>query len=140
MRKFSTYCYSKKSYKKQFYDEPEENNLPVLQIFEECKILIETIPMAIYDDKKIEDIAEFEGDDPLDDLRYFCKAAKRFIDGEIGNLSFAEKKQRVVDQFHVTQDMTAFYRQMRYIEQQDFATQQECIPVSRRSRFARRSH
>src|SRR3990167_2818860 len=66
-------------YKKQFYDEQEESNLPIIQIFDCCKVLIETIPMAMYDDKKIEDIAEFDGDDPLDDLRYFCKAVRRFL-------------------------------------------------------------
>jgi hypothetical protein len=44
------------NYKRQFYDELEEENLPILQIFEGCKILTDTIPMAIYDEKKIEDI------------------------------------------------------------------------------------
>src|SRR5205814_5026170 len=41
------------NYKKQFYDEPDEENLPVIQIFDQCKVLIDTIPMCIYDDKKI---------------------------------------------------------------------------------------
>ena len=128
------------SYKKQFYDEPEEDNLPILQIFEECKILIETIPMCIYDDKKIEDIAEFEGDDPIDNLRYFCKAAKRFLAGEISGLDLAAKKQKIIENYQVTQDMTAFYRQMEKIEQEDRLTANACIPISRRSRFARRIH
>ncbi len=128
------------SYKKQFYDEPEEDNLPVLQIFEECKILIDTIPMCIYDDKKIEDIAEFEGDDPIDDLRYFCKAAKKFLDGEIGNLSFAEKKQEIMNDLNVSGDMTSFYRRMEKIEKDNALTMNDCIPVSRRSRFSRRIH
>lgn len=128
------------SYKKQFYDEPEEENLPVLQIFDTCKILIDTIPMAIYDEKKIEDIAEFEGDDPIDNLRYACKAAKRFIAGEIGNLSAAAKKQEIIDRLAASGDMTAFYRQMERIEMHDHHTLQDCLPVSRRSRFARRMH
>jgi hypothetical protein len=128
------------SYKKQFYDEPEEDNLPVLQIFEECKILIDTIPMAIYDEKKIEDIAEFDGDDPIDNLRYACKAAKRFLDGEIGQIGLAEKKQRVIEDLKISGDMTAFYRKMEAIEMYDQHTLQDCIPVSRRSRFARRIH
>lgn len=128
------------SYKKQFYDEPEETNLPILQIFENCKILIDTIPMCIYDEKKIEDIAEFDGDDPIDDLRYFCKAAKRFLNGEIGNLSHAEKVQAVIAARDETGDQTAFYRKMEHLERQDIATMSSCIPVSRRSRFARRVH
>lgn len=130
------------NYKKQFYDEPEEENLPVLQIFDTCKTLIDTIPMAIYDDKKIEDIAEFEGDDPIDDLRYFCKAVKRFLLGEIGNLNLIAKRQEIVDQLNVSQDQTAFYRQMERLEQtqRQGYLHTDSIPVSRRSRFVRRAH
>jgi hypothetical protein len=128
------------NYKKQFYDEPDEANLPILQIFNTCTTLIETIPMCIYDDKKVEDIAEFEGDDPIDDLRYFCKAAKKFMTGEIGNMKTAVQTQAVIDKLNQTQDMTSFYRQMEAIERQNAATFADCIPVSRRSRFARRIH
>lgn len=126
------------AYKKNFYDEPEEENIPTLQIFESCKILIDTIPMCIYDDKKIEDIAEFEGDDPIDDLRYFCKAAKQFLRGEIGQLDLAAKKQKAIDDLAATSDMTAFYRKMERIERDNVETMQDCFPISRRSRFARR--
>jgi hypothetical protein len=126
------------NYKKQFYDEPEEDNLPILQIFENCKVLIETIPMCIYDDKKIEDISEFDGDDPIDDLRYFCRAAKRFLAGEIGNLNRAEKIQNIIARKEETGDMTSFYRQMEKIEKDNLNTMNDCIPVSRRSRFNRR--
>ena len=128
------------SYKKQFYDEPEEENLPIVQIFKTCKILIDTIPMCIYDEKKTEDIAEFEGDDPIDCFRYFCKAVRKFLVGEIGGLDVAVKKQAVIARLNETGDMTAFYRQMELIEQQNRASMQDCIPVSRRSRFARRMH
>ena len=128
------------NYKKQFYDEPEETNLPRLQIFKTNKILIDTIPMAIYDEKKIEDIAEFEGDDPLDCLRYFCKATKRFLEGEIGRLDAAAKIQAAVEWREQTGDMTAYYRTMEKIEREDRDTMQDYIPVSRRSRFARRMH
>jgi hypothetical protein len=132
------------NYKKQFYDEPEEDNLPVLQIFEECKILTDTIPMCIYAEDKpgkpAEDIAEFEGDDPIDDLRYFCKAVKKFLNGEITGLDTAQKRQEAIDQLATNSDMTAFYRKMEMIEKQDAMTMNDCIPISRRSRFARRVH
>ena len=128
------------SYKKQFYDEPEEDNLPVLQIFDNCKVLIETIPMCIYDEKKTEDLAEFEGDDPIDCLRYFCKASRQFLNGEIGSLDIVAKKEKIINQLQETQDMTSFYRQMERLEAQDRATMGNCIPISRRSRFARRMH
>lgn len=126
------------NYKKQFYDEPDEQNLPVLQIFKTCTVLIDTIPMAIYDEKKIEDIAEFEGDDPIDNLRYFCRAARKFILGEVDTLDRVAKRQEVIDQMQRDQDMTAFYRRMEALEKQDQATINDCVPISRRSRFARR--
>lgn len=126
-------------YKKDYIDEAEEENLPILQIFENCKILVETIPMCIYDEKKIEDIAEFEGDDPIDDLRYFCRAAKKLLLGEFGNLSLAAQRDAIVQRHKETQDMTSFYRQMERFEHisQDSNTQ-SFVPTSRRSRFARR--
>lgn len=103
-------------YRNQFLDEPEEQNIPILQIFNTCKILIDTIPMAVYDEKRIEDIAEFDGDDPLDDLRYFCKMARRFINGEIGNMKHQIKINQVIQNYEQNQDMTAFYRQMEVLE------------------------
>lgn len=127
------------NYKKQFYDEPEEDNLPILQIFDTCKVLIDTIPMCIYDDKKIEDIAEFEGDDPIDDLRYFCKAVKRFLLGEIGNLSVVAQRQAIINQLNENQDQTAFYRQMETLEKkQGQNSVMSPVAISRRSRFGRR--
>jgi hypothetical protein len=127
------------NYKKQFYDEPEESNLPILQIFEECKILIDTIPMAIYrSDGNVEDLDEFEGDDPIDCLRYFCKAARKYTLGEIGNMNLLEKKQIVLSEFGVDSDVTRMYRRMESLERQDQQTLADCIPVSRRSRFARK--
>lgn len=126
------------NYKKQFYDEPREENLPILQIFNTCKILIETIPNCIYDEKKIEDISEFDGDDPIDNLRYFCKTAKRYILGEQENLSLMAQKQTILSEYEADNDATRMYRRMEAIERQDQSTLQDCIPVSRRSRFGRR--
>ncbi len=128
------------NYKKQFYDEPDEENLPVMQIFDSCKVLIDTIPMCIYDDKKIEDVAEFEGDDPIDCFRYFCKGAKQFLDGEIVGLDRATRVDNITQQLRMTGDMTSFYRKMESIERADKQTMGECIPISRRSRFSRRMH
>lgn len=126
------------NYKKQFYDEPEEDNLPILQIFDTCKVLIDTIPMCIYDDKKIEDIAEFEGDDPIDDLRYFCKAAKRYLNGEIGNMDLVARRQQVIQELAESRDMTAFYRKMEHLDKHQDSFPSESIAISRRSRFGRR--
>jgi len=126
-------------YKSQFYDEAEENGLPILQVFNTCKILIDTIPMCIYDEKNIEDVAEFEGDDPIDCLRYFCRGIKKFLDSE--SLGPIEKKQAILSEFEIDNDVTRMYRRMEAIEMHDVHTFQDCIPISRRSRFARvRTH
>ena len=127
-------------YKQQFYDEVEEDNLPRLQIFNTCQMLIDTIPMAIYDETKIEDIAEFDGDDPIDNLRYLCKAAKRFLAGEIGNQELDERREQIITQFNETQDMTALYRQMERLEALMRHNVSQGIAISRRSRFSRGRH
>ena len=126
------------SYKRQFIDEPEEQNIPILQIFDTCKILIDTIPMAIYDETNTEDIAEFDGDDPLDDLRYFCKGAKQFIRGEIGNMDAVIARNNVIAEMQQSGDMTKFYRQMENLERHPVIANCEAVAMSRRSRFGRR--
>lgn len=103
-------------YKSQFYDEDSESNLPILQIFNTCKVLIDTIPMCIYDEKKIEDIAEFDGDDPIDDLKYFCKATKQYLNGEIDGLKKLERISAIESELNFSGDMTKFYRQMEVAE------------------------
>jgi len=50
------------------------------EIASTCVELIDRIPIAIHDEKKVEDIAKFDavdgqgGDDPLDDVRYGLKS------------------------------------------------------------------
>lgn len=103
-------------YRSQFLDEPDETNIPILQIFKTNPILIDTIPMAVYDEKKTEDVAEFDGDDPLDCLRYFCKITRRFINGEIGNIDHQMKVNAVIANYEQTKDMNAYYNQLRVLE------------------------
>jgi len=106
-------------YRKQFFDEPTEDNIPILQIFDTCTVLIETIPLCIYNDDKgnPEDIQEFDGDDPIDNLRYLCKTARKFIDGELGvDMSIAVERQKAIVELELSKDMTRFYRQMERID------------------------
>lgn len=126
-------------YKGQFMDEAEETNIPVLQIFERCQVLIDTIPLAIYDEKKTEDIAEFDGDDPLDCLRYFCTACRRYLNGEIGNHDHQVKLAEIAAQYAVHGDMTRLYRQMEFAEgRSNLSNLGKPLPSARRrSRFRR---
>jgi hypothetical protein len=127
-------------YKNQFLDEPEETNIPVLQIFDTCKVLIETIPVCIYNDDKgnPEDIQEFDGDDPIDNLRYLCKAVRKFLDGELNfNMEVAAKKDAIINELKQSNDMTRFYRQLEHLERGNNIVNQQ-VAVRRQSRFARR--
>jgi hypothetical protein len=99
-----------------FMDEDVEKELPKLQIFNTCPILIETIPVAIYDEKRPEDIAEFDGDDPLDNLRYFCKAINTYNNGLDAELQQRKTRQEILDKYAVNGDVTSFYRQMEYLD------------------------
>jgi hypothetical protein len=127
-------------YRRQFIDEPEETNIPVLQIFNTCKLLIDTIPMAVYDEKKTEDVAEFEGDDPLDDLRYFCKACRQFLNGEITGFEDQMKVNLVVESFQKHQDVNKHYNEMRVLEHGNNIINIGNPNYQRRSRFRRRYH
>lgn len=112
------------SYKK--YE--DEYNIPRLQIlkvpgageenFENvAPTLTETIPVCVYDEKKVEDIAEFDGDDPIDNLRNLCKFAQRYMNGLLGEEVEKRKQiQTVVEDLQSTGDYTRFYRRMEFME------------------------
>jgi hypothetical protein len=84
-----------KSYMKSF-DESEPEIIPKLQIFEDNPVLINAIKACSYDkpkgNKVAEDIAEFDGDDPIDGLRYIVDAAEGFFDD--ANQEFSGPIQR----------------------------------------------
>lgn len=72
-------------YLKLFAPEAEETNLPKLQIFSSCPLLISTIQKCQYekrgkDGKSVEDVAEFDGDDSYDCLRYLLKCTGRYFE------------------------------------------------------------
>lgn len=103
-------------YKSQFIDEEPEMNLPKLQIFDHCETIIETIPVAVYDEKRKEDMAEFSGDDPLDNFRYLCKAINRYLTGADDEVKKMRIVQDALAQLNTTGDQTSFYRRMERME------------------------
>lgn len=114
-----------KKYMEQFKPYEEETNIPKLQILSApgnkdepiAPVLVETIPVAVYDEKKKEDIAEFDGDDPLDFLRMLCKFANRYMNGQVGEeLERRKRIDAVLAQYHQNSDTTAFYRNMEKLE------------------------
>lgn len=110
-----------KSYMNSFLPQEPETNIPKLQIFEgACPVLVEAIKACSYDkpknNKPAEDIAEFEGDDPIDGLRYLVDAAEGFFDESNQEFKKIQAQENLVKQLEDTQDWTAFYRNMKKTE------------------------
>lgn len=121
-----------KSYLGIFAPPEEEKNIPRLMIFRCsadnhdghpncCPVMIDSIKACNYDNKPsngkaVEDVAEFEGDDPYDDLRYACDAAEGYFNLAGEEFKKALKKASLIEQLKNTQDWTAFYRNARAIE------------------------
>jgi len=120
-----------KSYLKSFDPQEPETNIPKLQIFEGCApILVEAIKACSYDkpkgNKPAEDIAEFEGDDPIDGLRYLVDAAEGFFDESNQEFKKIQAQEALVNKLNTSNDWTAFYRNMAKVESDD-----SIKPVSR---------
>lgn len=124
-----------KSYIQLFETPKQEENIPRLQIFlcgEEyheghpncCPTMVDSIKACSYDKpdssgKAAEDVAEFEGDDPYDDLRYAVDSAERYFEDAQDEFKKVERKAAMIAQLNNSQDYTAFYRNMRTIEAAD---------------------
>lgn len=101
-----------------FMEEVPEANLPRLQIFKNCSRLIQAFPLCIYDDRshRKEDIAEFDGDDPVDTLRYMAKAWERLSLGLDKKAAAVDERAAIVAEYQATGDTTRFYRKMEFFE------------------------
>jgi Terminase-like family. len=131
-----------KSYLAMFTPPEEEVNIPRLQIFrckEEnhdghpncCPVMIESIKACSYDKKSkdgkpAEDVAEFEGDDPYDDLRYALDSAEKYFDEANDEFKRVVREATIINQLQNTGDFTAFYRNMRSVE-----SSEQVMPVRR---------
>ena len=107
-------------YSQMFEDAENKQKYPRLLISEDCPELIDTIPNCVYakdkDDNEIDDVAEFDGDDPYDTLRYLSRAMVRLIvESEKNQKAFAEI-QAIQDRLKDGGDMTEFYRTMEMKE------------------------
>lgn len=95
-----------------------EYGIPRIQIFENLKVLRRTIPLCVYDEVKKEDVAEFNGDDPYDCLRYMARAFDRFR--QLNVLEGMETRLvsvgQVIQELEQNKDWTSYYRKMDAIE------------------------
>lgn len=108
-----------------------ETNLPKLQIFQCdedqhdahincCPVMVATIKACSYDkpknDKPAEDVKEFDGDDPYDDLRYACDTAEEYYLTAEREFEKVQSQEKILAMLRENQDYTAFYRNMRAVE------------------------
>jgi hypothetical protein len=108
-----------KSYIKSLSPAEEETNIPKLQIFNTCKLLIDAIKACSYDKKKIEDIAAFSGDDPIDGLRYLVDGAENYFEVAVDEFKRIQQQEALINKLRSDSDWTGFYRQMRTSEVSD---------------------
>lgn len=112
-----------KSYMNSLNPPEPELNLPKLLIFEGCcPILVEAIKACSYDKPKgnttkpAEDIAEFEGDDPIDGLRYLVDTAEAYFEEANEEFKRIQKQEELIEKMKLDNDWTAFYRNMEKVE------------------------
>ena len=102
------------SYLQSFAPTVEEKDLPKIQIFNNCPLLIQAIKSCIYakssDGKPAEDVAEFDGDDPYDAIRYMVDTADKYFDDSANEFEKLQKRQTLLAKLANQQDWTAFYR------------------------------
>lgn len=120
-----------RDYMNSFLPPEEESGLPKFQIFKCgdegnheghpfcCPTMIETIKACSYDKKNIEDVEEFSGDDPYDDLRYAVDTAENYFVEAEQEFKKVQKQEEIVRLLENNKDWTAFYRSMERIENQD---------------------
>ena len=107
----------------ELFAPPEtESNIPKLQIFSNCKNLIECIPLCVYDDKNVEDVKEWNvtdgqiGDDSYDCLRYLLKRADRYVKESYNEMETRGREEKIVQLYKNTGDVTGYYRRMENLE------------------------
>jgi hypothetical protein len=99
------------------FKEPEvEKELPRLLISRTCQVLIKTIPLCVYDEDNKEDVKEFDGDDPYDALRYYCKAVDYYTSRSEREMEKREKIGNIILQQQENPNWNAFYMRMRMYE------------------------
>lgn len=141
LRRVSDIAYNR--YINLFIPQEPELDIPRLQIFDTNVKLIECLPLCVYDEKKTEDVKEWQatddtvGDDPYDCLRYLLKRVDRYIKESKDEFDKLEVEQKIVQELSVTGDVTSFYRKMEKVE---VKTKQKRGSVRRAGRFSRMVH
>ena len=95
-----------KEYLEGFKPQKIETVLPKVQVFNTCTYLIDVIPECVYDKDKVEDVAEFDGDDPYDGFRYMLRSFKRLLDKASNTAKKLQEKKKLAQL--AEKDQTSF--------------------------------
>ena len=111
-------------YKKLFLADPPEEDLPLYQIFDTCPVMVQTLPMVTYAEnktsgKKVEDYAEFDGDDPIDTLRYCMKRAEAFMAESSDKWDRYKKIDAAIEHFKQSGNYNDLDRTLGKVEQEE---------------------
>jgi len=123
---------SYETYLDAFLPEKPEDNLPKLQVFGSDPLeeygrapeFIRTIPLCVYKTEgkgDIEDVAEFDGDDPYDGARYGLKAVDRYFNLAKKELQVVQKRDDILAKFAENQDQTYLHRAMERFDREEVA-------------------
>lgn len=99
-------------YLRFFEEEPEELNLPKLQVFNTCEGFIDAIGQCVIDPDNPEDVQEFDGDDPYDGGRYLLQAVRQFKEKatrEGRKYDHIQQVEQAYQQGILKGDLTHFY-------------------------------
>jgi len=102
-----------------FTPEPPETNIPRLQFFECARGIAETVSICQYNEKesKKEDVAQFDGDDDYDMLRYLLKEVDNYQTELKINAAKYEMHGKIMKTFEETGDYNSLHFQMMAYEQ-----------------------
>lgn len=123
-----------KNYLRLFEAPSEERNIPRLQIFKPCQLMVVALQSCSYakagkDGKKPEDVAEFPDDDPYDTIRYACDSAERYFTESAQEFERIQEQEKLIETLKNTNDWTAFYRNMNRVES---TTKMKALPAFHR--------
>lgn len=109
-----------KSYCQSFNPPEIEKNIPKLLIFKNCPEVVTAIKSCVYaksqDGIPAEDVAEFDGDDPYDGIRYMVDAADRYFDESANEFEKVQAREALLQKVQNTNDWTGFYRNMNVLD------------------------
>lgn len=101
-----------KKYLASFNPPEREDNLPKLQIFDTCPLLINAIKACTYDQKNIEDVASFNGDDPYDAIRYLVDSADRYFNESDIEFKKFQQMNSIIEELQTTGNWNQYHRRL----------------------------